>query len=72
MLVVCQIVFFNIFKYTDKKFFGITAESVYCDDYGLATSNSKLNYYNKTIDTVFSYDIFNDKIQNTPCLQYLS
>lgn len=50
---------------TLKKFFGITAESVYCDDYGLATSNSKLNYYNKTIDTVFSYDIFNDKIQNT-------
>lgn len=50
---------------TLKKFFGITAESVYCDDYGLATSNSKLNYYGKTIDTVFSYDIFDDKIQNT-------
>lgn len=43
---------------TLKKFFGINAESIYCDDYGLATSNSKLNYYDKTIDIVFSNEIF--------------
>ncbi len=49
---------------TLKTFFGITAESVYCDDYGLASSNSKMNYYSKTIETVFSPEIFNVETTN--------
>lgn len=44
---------------TLKNFLGITAESVYCDDYGLATANSKLKYYEKMIDFVFSNELFN-------------
>lgn len=45
---------------TLKNFFGISAESVYCDDYGFAVSNGKLSNYNKTMFNIVSDELYTE------------